>query len=70
MNTNNIRKYVGGSILLSALLGILAGALLIFLNADLLLSIVFVIMGIVTVFYSLPGIALGVMGLSSRVGWA
>ena len=68
MNIKNSGRILGGSILLSALFGILAGILLIFLNADILLKIVFVIMGIITVFYSLPGITLGVMSFSTKTG--
>lgn len=68
MKTNSVKKFMGGSILLSALIGILAGVLLIALSADLLLKIVFVIMGIITVFYSLPGITLGLMSLGTRGG--
>ena len=68
MNTKNSGKLLGGSILLSALFGILAGILLIFLSADFLLTVVFVIMGIITVFYSLPGITLGAMTFSTGAG--
>ncbi len=68
MKSKSFEKWIGGSVLLSALFGILAGILLIVLNTDLLLKIVFVIMGVITVFYSLPGIALGVMTFASRAG--
>ena len=68
MKTNSMKKFMSGSILLSALFGILAGILLIALSADLLLKIVFVIMGIITVFYSLPGITVGLMSFKTTAG--
>ncbi|MBQ8433057.1 MAG: hypothetical protein IJX28_09265 [Clostridia bacterium] len=68
MNLNSSKRYVGGSVLLSTLLGVLAGVLLLCLNAELLLTIVFVIMGIVTVCYQLPGITVGLMSFSTKEG--
>lgn len=68
MQTKSFNRYLGGSILLSALIGVLAGVLLIALDSSLLLKIIFVIMGVITVFYSLPGIALGVMSISTGAG--
>ena len=68
MQTKSFNRYLGGSILLTALIGVLAGILLISLDTSLLLKIIFVIMGVITVFYSLPGIAVGLMGISTRGG--
>lgn len=68
MQTKSFNRYLGGSILLTALFGVLAGILLIALDTSLLLKIIFVIMGIVTVFYSLPGIAVGLMSISTGAG--
>jgi hypothetical protein len=68
MQTKSFNRYLGGSILLTALFGALAGILLIALDTSLLLKIIFVIMGIVTVFYSLPGIAVGLMSISTGAG--
>lgn len=68
MKTKSYNRYLGGSILLTALIGILAGVLLIALDTAFLLKIIFVIMGVITVFYSLPGIAVGLMGISTGTG--
>lgn len=68
MQTKSYNRYLGGSILLSALIGVLAGVLLIALDTAFLLKIIFVIMGVITVFYSLPGIAVGLMGISTGTG--
>lgn len=68
MQTKSFNRYLGGSILLTALIGVLAGILLIALETAFLLKIIFVIMGVITVFYSLPGIAVGVMGISTGAG--
>ena len=68
MQTKTFNRYLGGSILLTALIGVLAGILLLALDPSFLLKIIFVIMGVITVFYSLPGIAVGVMGISTGAG--
>ena len=68
MKTKSFNRYFGGSILLSALVGVLAGVLLIAMDPSLLLKVIFVIMGVITVFYSLPGIAVGLMSLSTGSG--
>lgn len=68
MQTKTFNRYLGGSILLTALIGVLAGILLLALDPSFLLKIIFVIMGVITVFYSLPGIAVGVMGFSTGAG--
>lgn len=57
-----------GSILFTAVIGLLVGLFLILLNADFLLKVVFVVMGVVTVVYSLPGIAIGLSALSTSYG--
>jgi len=68
MRLPDSKKYMWSGILLFALLGVAAGVLLLVLSAELLLKIAFVIMGIITVISSIPGLTVGLMHLESREG--
>lgn len=61
-------KLFGSGVLTFALLGLLSGLLLIVLPVELLLKIVFVIVGIVTVVSNLPGLIVGLSNIGDRVG--
>ena len=67
MNLEKNKSYLG-SVLGTALLGILIGILLILVNTAWLLKVIFVIMGIATVLYSIPGILLGASAFSTGYG--
>ncbi len=68
MKTNASQKLFGSGVLIFALLGLLAGILLIALPVELLLKIVFVIVGVVTVVSNLPGLIVGLTKLDERAG--
>lgn len=68
MQLPDSKKSTLASLLIFGLFGLLAGALLIVLNADFLLKIIFVVMGVITMLYSIPGVVVGLMGLRSRSG--
>jgi len=68
MQLPDSKKSTFASLLIFGLFGLLAGALLIALNADFLLKIIFVVMGVITMLYSIPGVVVGLMGLRSRSG--
>ncbi len=68
MKLMNSKGYAGGGVLLTTLLGILVGVLLLCLDPSLLLKIVFVILGVVTVLYQIPGITVGLMSLATKEG--
>ncbi|MBR2020471.1 MAG: hypothetical protein IKA05_08755 [Clostridia bacterium] len=68
MQLPDSKKSTLASLLIFGLFGLLAGALLIVLNADFLLKVIFVVMGVITMLYSIPGVVVGLMGLRSRSG--
>ncbi len=68
MKTMDSNKYLWSSVIVFALLGVLAGILLLAIPAELLLDIIFVIMGIVTVISNVPGFAMGVMHFATLEG--
>ena len=68
MKMNASQKLFGSGVLIFALLGLLSGILLIALPVELLLRIVFVIVGVVTVVCNLPGLIVGLANLGNRVG--
>lgn len=49
-------------------IGLLAGGLLILLDASLLLKILFVVMGVFTVIANVPGVVAGIVDFSTRTG--
>ena len=68
MKLENSKKYFLGSTLFFTLLGVAVGLLLLFLDASLLLKLVFIIMGIITVISNVPSIVVGMMSFSTREG--
>ncbi len=68
MNLPNIKKVSLITTLLVGGLGILLGILLLAVNPDFLLKIIFVVMGIVTVLSALPALLSGGRGRGGRVG--
>lgn len=68
MQLPDSKKTTLAGVLIFGLLGLFIGILLIALNAEFLLNVVFVVMGIVTILYNLPGIAVGVVGIRTRFG--
>ena len=72
MKKNTSQKLFGSGVLLFALMGLVAGVLLIALPVTLLFKIVFVIIGIVTVVSNLPGLFVGLANIhdrKGRLGW-
>lgn len=68
MQLPDSKKTTLAGVLVFGLFGLLAGILLIALSADFLLNVVFVVMGIVTVLYNIPGLVLGLVGIRTRFG--
>ena len=68
MKMNASQKLFGTGVLIFSLLGLLAGILLIALPVELLLKIVFVIVGVITVVCNLPMVFAGLSNLGSRSG--
>ena len=68
MHLPDSKKTTLAGVLIFGLFGRLVGILLIALNADFLLNIVFVIMGGITIVYNIPGIAIGLMSVRTRIG--
>jgi hypothetical protein len=68
MNTKHIKQNPMTGAIVFAVLGILAGVLLIAMPIELLINIVFVVMGIITVAYSLPTMLASLALLSSTAG--
>ncbi len=68
MKMNASQKLFGTGVLVFSLLGLLAGILLIALPVELLLRIVFVIVGVITVVCNLPMVFAGLSNLGSRSG--
>ena len=68
MNFKSDEKSFRASLVCLAVFGLLAGILLIALPADALLKFIFVIVGIVTVVYQLPGIVTGLAHLDTGAG--
>ena len=66
MKMNASQKLFGTGVLIFSLLGLLAGILLIALPVELLLRIVFVIVGVITVVCNLPMVFAGLSNLGSR----
>ena len=68
MHLPDSKKTTLAGVLIFGLFGLLIGILLIALNADFLLNVVFVVMGVITILYNIPGIALGLTGIRTRFG--
>ena len=68
MNLPNIKKTSLITILVIGALGILLGALLLAIDPSFLLSVIFVVMGIITVLSALPGLLVGLTSLDSGAG--
>ena len=68
MKKNDTSKYFHVSFLWFAFFSLLAGVLLIALPIDTLLKVVFVIVGVITLVYHLPGMMIGLSSLDTRVG--
>lgn len=70
MNLKNTAQSFLTGVIVFALIGVLLGVLLILLPISFLLNIVFVVMGVVTILYSIPGIAAGLAHIDTRAGRA
>ena len=68
MKTVQNKQFFWSQILTIALLGGLLGGLLILLSTDLLLKIIFVVMGAVTILSAIPSLLLGMTYTSERAG--
>ena len=68
MKMNASQKLFGTGVLIFSLLGLLAGILLIALPVELLLKIVFVIVGVITVVSGLPVVFAGLSNFGDRAG--
>lgn len=68
MRLQDSKKATLAGTLIVALFGLLVGISLISMPAEFLLSVVFVVMGVITVLCSIPGIALGLVSLHTGVG--
>ena len=68
MRLQETQKATLAATLILALLGILAGALLIVVPTDFLLKVVFIIMGVLTVISNIPGLTVGIMSANTRFG--
>lgn len=62
------KAYLHGQTVLTALLGVLAGILLIILDTTLLLRVAFIMMGVLTVATQLPSAVTGLLHLSEKGG--
>lgn len=68
MKLNGSKQSFLAGVIGVALIGVLLGLLLIVLPIDFLLKIVFIVLGVVTVLSSIPGIAAGLSNLQLRQG--
>ena len=68
MNLPNIKKTSLVTILVIGALGILLGALLLAIDPAFLLKVLFVVMGIVTVFSAIPGLLVGIASFKGNAG--
>ncbi len=68
MKLPDSKKATLAGVLIFGLLGLLAGVLLIALNTDFLLEIIFVVMGIITILYNIPALTVGLLQMQTKVG--
>ena len=68
MNLPNIKKTSLFTILVIGALGILLGVLLLAIDPAFLLKVLFVVMGIVTVFSAIPGLLVGIASFKGNAG--
>ena len=68
MKLEKNEKYLRASLIWFALFGVLAGLLLILMPTDSLLKIIFVVVGIITILYNIPGLTAGLTHLDTGAG--
>ena len=64
----SLKRMVTAGVIGVALMGFLCGIALILIPADFLLKAIFVVVGLITVFGSIPGILIGYAAISSSFG--
>ena len=68
MKLPNSKQTTLASILIFACLGLLTGMLLILIPTDFLIKVIFIVMGILTVVYNIPGFVAGLVSIQTRMG--
>jgi len=68
MKLPNSKQTTLASILIFAFLGLLTGMLLILISTDFLIKVIFIVMGILTVVYNIPGFVAGLVSIQTRTG--
>lgn len=68
MKLPNTKQATLASILIFAFLGLLTGMLLILISTDFLIKVIFIVMGILTVVYNIPGFVAGLVSIQTRMG--
>ncbi len=68
MKLPNSKQTTLASILIFACLGLLTGMLLILIPTDFLLKAIFIVMGILTVVYNIPGFVAGLVSIQTKAG--
>ncbi|MBE6552867.1 MAG: hypothetical protein E7666_00835 [Ruminococcaceae bacterium] len=64
----NSKQTTLASILIFACLGLLAGMLLILIPTNFLINVIFVVMGVLTILYNIPGFAAGLVAIHTKMG--
>ncbi len=62
------KKYLTSNVIGFSLLGLIVGLIFLLVNADFLIKLIFVIMGIITVITSIPTVVMGLVRLGSKDG--
>ena len=68
MKLPNSKQTTIASILIFACLGLLSGMLLILIPTDFLIKAIFIVMGILTVVYNIPGFVAGLVSIQTKMG--